>query len=51
MPILSEYTGLIDGVNIRGALECEDVECEDAECEDAECEDVECEDVGHANNA
>ena len=46
VPILSEYTGLIDGVNTRVALEYEDVEYEDVEYEDVEYEDVE-----HANNA
>ena len=46
VPILSEYTGLIDAVNTRVALEYEDAEYEDAEYEDAEYEGVE-----HANSA
>tara|TARA_B100000676_G_C18038347_1_gene823211 strand:- start:1689 stop:1844 length:156 start_codon:yes stop_codon:yes gene_type:complete len=51
VPILSEYTGLIDVVNTHVALEYEDAEYEDAEYEDAEYEGVEYEGVEHANSA
>ncbi len=46
VPILSEYTGLIDVVNTHVALEYEDAEYEDAEYEGVEYEGVE-----HANSA